>query len=68
MLKEYRETHNMTQQQMAKLLDVSNSSYSLYENNKREMTIETMIKFLRLRNDLYDEKVIEILKDFKKHV
>ena len=68
MLKEYRETHNMTQQRMADLLDISVCAYNLYENHKREMTFDTLIKFLRLRNDEYDEKVIEILKEFKKHV
>ena len=51
---------------MAKLLGVSVSSYNLYENHKREMTFDTLIKFLKLRDGLYDEKVIEIIQDFKK--
>lgn len=66
MLVEYRESHNLTQTEMAKLLGVSVSSYNLYENHKREMTFDTLIKFLKLRDGLYDEKVIEIIQDFKK--
>lgn len=66
MLIEYRKNHNITQIEMAKLLGVSVSSYNLYENHKREMTFDTLIKFLKLRDDEYDEKLIEVIQAFKK--
>ena len=66
MLVEYRESHNLSQIEMAKLLGVSVSSYNLYENHKREMTFDTLIKFLKIRDDEYDEKLIEVIQAFKK--
>ena len=66
MLVEYRESHHLTQTEMAKLLGVSVSSYNLYENHKREMTFDTLIKFLKIRDDEYDEKLIEVIQAFKK--
>lgn len=65
---EYRISHNLTQQQMAKLLCISVSAYNLYENNKREMPIEKIVRFLKLRNEQYDKETIEILEKFKKRV
>ena len=66
MLVEYRESHNLTQTEMAKLLGISVSAYNLYENHKREMTFDTLIKFLKLRDDTYDDKLIEVIQAFKK--
>ena len=66
MLIEYRQSHNLTQREMAKLLGVSIPAYNLYENHKREMTFDTLIKFLKVRDDTYDEKLIEVLQAFKK--
>lgn len=66
MLIEYRESHNLTQQEMANLLGISVSSYNLYENHKREMTFDTLIKFLKLRDEGYDEEAIKIIEKFKR--
>lgn len=66
MLKEYRLNHNLTQEEMAKLLNVSVASYCLYENHKREMSFGTLTKFLELRNDEYDKVLIEVIQNFKK--
>ena len=63
-LKKYRYEHDLTQEEMAKMLGVSDSSYSLYENNKREMTYKTLIKFLELRNNEQDNAIISVLKEF----
>lgn len=63
-LKKYRYDKDLTQGEMAKLLGVSNSSYSLYENNKREMPYKTLIKFLELRNEKQDNVIISVLNEF----
>lgn len=65
-LKKYRYEHDLMQEEMAKLLNVSHSSYSLYENKKREMPYKILIKFLELRNNEQDNVVISILKEFLK--
>lgn len=66
MLIEYRESHGLTQQQMADMLGISVCSYNLYENHKREMTLDTIIKFLKIRDDRYDAEAIVILEKFKR--
>lgn len=66
MLIEYRQEHNLTQKELAKMLGVSVCSYNLYENHKREMTLDTIIKFLKIRDEKYDKEAIEILEKFKK--
>ena len=68
MLLEYRESHGLSQREMAKLLGVSVPAYSLYENRKREMTFDTLIKFLKIRNWIYDELFIETLESIKKAI
>lgn len=66
MLKEYRESHGLSQREMAKLLGVSVPAYNLYENHKREMTFDTLIKFLKIRDEKHDEEFIELLESLKK--
>jgi len=68
MLERYRQEHNLTQQQMADLLGISVCSYSLYENHKREMTFDTLIKFLKMRNEPHDKEFIKMLESAKKYV
>lgn len=63
-LKKYRYEHDISQKELAKILGISVSSYSLYENNKREMTFKTLIKFLETRNEKQDKAFISILKEF----
>ena len=65
---EYRVSHNLTQQQMAILMGVSVPAYNLYENRKREMPIEKIIRFLKLRDEQFDKEIIKILEKFKKRV
>ena len=62
MLKEYRLSHNLTQQQMADLLKIDFTTYSRIENHKRKMSIELLIKFLEIRNEANDEFIISVLK------
>lgn len=62
MLKEYRLSHNLTQQKMADLLKIDFTCYSRIENHKRKMSIELLIRFLEIRQYEDDDKVISILK------
>lgn len=43
-LKELRTSKNLTQEEIAKLLNVAQGSYSNYEKNKREPDYETLKK------------------------
>lgn len=62
MLKEYRLSHNLTQQQMAELLKIDYSCYSRYENHQRKMPYNILINFLELRHAKYDDYVISVLE------
>ena len=62
MLKEYRLSHNLTQQQMADSLNVDYTTYSRYERHQRNINIELLIKFLEIRNEKNDDIVISVLK------
>ena len=66
MLREYRESHGLSQREMAKLLGVSVPAYNLYENHKREMSFDTLIKFLKVRDYKNDEEFIKLLESLKK--
>ena len=66
MLYEFRKEHGLKQEEIAKLLGISVSSYSLYENHKREMTLDLIIKFLEIRDSMFDKEVIRVLQEFKK--
>jgi transcriptional regulator with XRE-family HTH domain len=43
-IKELRKEHNLTQQQFAALLNLNDSTISLYENGKREPEFPTLMK------------------------
>ncbi len=62
MLKEYRLSHKLTQQQMADLLEIDFTCYSRYENHQRKMPYKVLIKFLELRKEKYDDYVISVLE------
>ena len=62
MLKEYRLSHKLTQQQMADMLGIDFTNYSRIENHKRKMSIELLIKFLEIRNEENDNIVLSVLK------
>ena len=47
-LKKLRERDGYSQKEMAKILKVSQSAYSQYENGNSQPTIETMIKMANL--------------------
>ncbi|MBP2100378.1 helix-turn-helix domain-containing protein [Enterococcus rivorum] len=56
-IRSIREDNDMTQQQMAKILNVSQNTYSQYETGKIEWTASTLIKIA----DYFDVSVDYLL-------
>ena len=46
-LKELREENNYTQQQIAEILNIRQNTYSQYENQKRQLPIDMLIKLAK---------------------
>ncbi len=46
-LKDLREDNDLTQEQLAMLLNCKRNTYSQYENEKRQIPIEALIKLSR---------------------
>jgi transcriptional regulator with XRE-family HTH domain len=46
-LKELREEHSLTQQTVAEFLNIKQNTYSQYENEKRQLPIDVLIKLSR---------------------
>lgn len=46
-LKELREENGLTQQVVAKYLNVKQNTYSQYENEKRQLSIDVLIKLAK---------------------
>ena len=46
-LKELREENRLTQQVVAKYLNVKQNTYSQYENEKRQLSIDVLIKLAK---------------------
>ena len=49
-LKELREENKLTQQAVADYLSVKQNTYSQYENEKRQLSIEVLIKLAKFYN------------------
>ena len=47
-LKEIREENGFTQNQIANFLNIKQNTYSQYENEKRQLPIDVLIKLARL--------------------
>jgi len=47
-LKELRTSHELTQKQVAKVLNIDRSAYSYYETGKSQPTISTLIKLAKI--------------------
>lgn len=56
-LKEYRNKKKLTQQQVANIIGINRSSYANYENNRREMDNDTLLKLA----DLFETSVDNLL-------
>ena len=63
-LKKYRIMNNYTQKEMAEKLKISIPAYWNYENGKRIMPADVLIRFLELRGTKEDLKLAKILKEF----
>ncbi len=46
-LKELREENNLTQSQIAEYLNIKQNTYSQYENEKRQLPIDVLIKLAK---------------------
>ena len=46
-LKELREENNLTQMQVANYLNIKQNTYSQYENEKRQLPIDVLIKLAK---------------------
>lgn len=46
-LKELREENNLTQSQLADYLNIKQNTYSQYENEKRQLPIDVLIKLAK---------------------
>ena len=46
-LKEIREENNITQSQIAEILNIKQNTYSQYENEKRQLPIDVLIKLAK---------------------
>ena len=46
-IKELREDNDLTQKQLAEILNTTQRTISYYENNKRELPIEMLIKYAK---------------------
>ena len=47
-IKELREENNLTQQSVAEYLNIKQNTYSQYENEKRQLPIDVLIKLAKL--------------------
>ena len=66
MLKKYRKQNNLTQQEMANLLNISLRAYRNYEYGCRKMPYKLLSEFLYIRNIGNDRELSEILKEYMK--
>ena len=53
-LKELRKTHNLTQKDISKFLQISSSQYSIYETGKTQIPIVLLSKLAKFYNTSID--------------
>lgn len=63
LLKEFRASKHLSQQEMSDVLGVTVRSYRNYEYGKRQLPYDVLAKFLYIRNELDDRKLAKILDD-----
>lgn len=68
MLRRLRVDHDLTQEQLAQMFDMSLSSYSLYESNKREPSLSFLVKLANYYNVSLDYMTgrVDAEKDFRR--
>lgn len=65
-IKELRLLNKLTQKDISKKLEISQSLYSLYENSKKEITIEILFKLSKIYNTSIDY-ILEITDESLPH-
>lgn len=61
-MKQFRLKQELSQEEMAKKLNISPNGYRNYESGKRMLPMDVLIRFLKLRNYPSDEKLVEVLE------
>ncbi len=61
-MKQFRLKQELSQEEMAKKLNISPNGYRNYESGKRMLPTDVLIRFLKLRNYPSDEKLVEVLE------
>jgi len=62
-IKQLRLNLCLTQEEMAKKLNISTNAYRNYESGKRLLPYDVLIKFLKLRSYEQDLEVIKVLEE-----
>ncbi len=63
MLRKLRRDLGLTQEEMAKKLNISPNAYRNYESGKRMLPYDVLIRFLKLRNNEKDLELVGILEE-----
>lgn len=58
-LKQYREAHDLTQQQLADKLNISRQAYSNYETGKRDPDLRLLAKLCKIYSITFDQLVCQ---------
>ena len=61
-MKQFILKQELSQEEMAKKLNISPNGYRNYESGKRMLPTDVLIRFLKLRNYPSDEKLVEVLE------
>ena len=65
-LKDIREDRDITQKEIAEYLNVRQNTYSQYENEKRQIPLQMLIKLAKFYNTSVDY-LLELTSDPKKY-
>lgn len=63
MMRKLRRNLCLTQEEMAKKLDISPNAYRNYESGKRMLPYDVLVRFLKLRNDERDLELVKVLEE-----
>lgn len=63
MIRKFRRDLGLTQEEMAKKLNISPNAYRNYELGKRMLPYDVLVRFLKLRNDKRDLELVSILEE-----
>mgnify|MGYP002519537195 CR=1 FL=1 len=61
MIKKYRKIHNLTQEKLAELLDISPRQLQRIESGQSETSLKTLKKLIKIL-DISDEDIVEYIK------